>query len=93
MNRILSLFFSSFLSVLSHAVFDHVANVTRVQIPAGEKWTELKVATTLDQFRKQQALNKGPSFNTIAGIRDITRLTLIALTALTQQRGVIWPKK
>ena len=32
-----------------------------------ETWDELKVVTTLDEYRQQQALNKGASFSTIAG--------------------------
>lgn len=37
------------------------------KIRAGEDWDELKVVKTLDAYRSKQPLNKGPSFNTIAG--------------------------
>ncbi len=31
-----------------------------------EQWDELKVVHTLDEYRAQQDLNRGPSFSTIA---------------------------
>ncbi|KAJ9600135.1 hypothetical protein L9F63_009545, partial [Diploptera punctata] len=36
-------------------------------IAAGKEWDEVNVSITLDQFRREQLLSKGPSFPTIAG--------------------------
>jgi len=34
---------------------------------AGNHWDELKVASDLDKFRREQNLSRGPSFPTIVG--------------------------
>lgn len=50
-------------NVYINLCFSAYAKVQENKVP----WDELKVVHSLDDFRQQQDLNRGPSFSTIAG--------------------------